>query len=58
MSYTSEDLEIDDDGVIYFGGYKIEKRVHYPAIISLKNNEKFDVKNVYIATVNIGETMQ
>ena len=46
-----------DSDALMFGGYYIEKRVRYPVVIKIEQDEKFDVNNLYIGTVSLDETL-
>jgi len=44
-----------DDLVFY--NQKIEKRIHYPAVVNIRAGEKFNLANVYIGSMNMDETI-
>ena len=56
--YLTEEMKekYSEDSLI-FGGYYYEKRIQFPAVIHIKENERFDITNVYIGTVNMDETL-
>ena len=45
------------EGSLVFGGFYIEKRVHFPFVIELEDNEDFEESNVFIGTVLMDETL-
>jgi len=45
----------DDDLVFY--SQKIEKRIHYPAVIEIADGEEFNIENLYIGSVLMDETI-
>jgi hypothetical protein len=47
---------IESDALI-FGGYYVEKRIHYPAVIKIEEGEQFEITNVYIGLMNLDETL-
>lgn len=44
-----------DDDIIFYSQKK-EKRIHYPVVIEIAEDEEFDIKNLYIGTVLMDET--
>jgi len=48
--------DTDSDALI-FGGYYVEKRIHYPAVIKIDEDEVFEMENVYVGTINMDETL-
>lgn len=44
-----------DDLIFY--SQKIEKRIHYPVVIEINDEEEFDLGNVYIGSMNMDETI-
>jgi len=44
-------------GTLIFGGFYTEKHVNFPIVIQLEDNEELNLKNVYIGTVNLDETV-
>ena len=42
---------------LQFGGYKVEKRIYYPAFISLDENEEFELNNVFIGYMSLEDTL-
>ncbi len=44
-----------DDDIIFYSQKK-EKRIHYPVVIEIAEDEEFDIKNLYIGSVLLDET--
>lgn len=56
--FITEDIKKEcSKDAIEFGGYYIEKRIHFPVVIHIKDDEIFDINNIYIGTVNMDETL-
>ena len=55
--YSSDQKENFSDDALQFGGYYIEKRVHFPAIVHIPEDSKFDINCVYVGTTNMDETI-
>ena len=56
--YPSDKQEELEDGDLIFGGYSIEKDMHFSVIIYIEENEKFDINNIYIGTINMEESLK
>jgi len=44
-----------DDDIIFYS-QKMEKRIHYPVVIEIAEDEEFDINNLYIGGVLVDET--
>lgn len=44
-------------GSLIFGGFYVEKRIHFPIVIKLEDGEKYNSKFVYVGSVNLDETV-
>lgn len=42
---------------LQFGGYKTEKRINYPAFISIGKDEEFELDNVFIGYMSLEDTL-
>jgi len=54
---NKEFLNKFEEDALQWGTQKIEKRIHYPVILELKEGEEFEIKNLFFGSVNMDETM-
>ncbi|RLC45450.1 MAG: hypothetical protein DRH57_07960 [Candidatus Cloacimonadota bacterium] len=54
---TSEKKEEFNDESLLWGTYKIEKRIYFPAELTLSDDENFEITNVFVGSMNMDETI-
>jgi len=45
------------DDTLLWGTQKIEKRIHFPAVIELEDDEVFEISNIFVGSLNTDETI-
>ena len=55
--YSSEDFRDISEESLIWSNYQIEKRIHYPILVELHEDENFDFSNLFIGSVNLDETL-
>jgi hypothetical protein len=57
--YLTEEMrdKLSDDSLIW-GNQRVEKRIHYPAVIALEDTAELITSNIFVSSINTDESIQ